>query len=114
MIKKRFWTRLKNVIRCYNNLKKFSKTPSITNSCLRHCNYYTPNALKTKLNLSDFTKLPFSTMHISCRSLLYKLDDVQSLLAELTVSVLALTETWFDSNSEEFVKNTRISQCVEI
>src|SRR6218665_2989123 len=29
---------------------------------------------------------------------------VQSLLAELTVSVLALTETWFDSNSEEFVK----------
>src|SRR6218665_995036 len=53
--------------------------------------YYTPNALKTKFNLSDFTKLPFSTMHINCRSLLYKLDDVQSLLAELTVSVLALT-----------------------
>src|SRR6218665_4011101 len=51
--------------------------------------YNTPNALKTKFNLSDFTKLPFSTMHINCRSLLYKLDDVQSLLAELTVSVLA-------------------------
>ena len=23
-------------IRCYNNLPNFSKTPSITNSCLRH------------------------------------------------------------------------------
>src|SRR6218665_557068 len=46
----------------------------------------------------------FSTTHINCRSLLYKLDDVQSLLAELPVSVLVLTETWFDSNYEEFVK----------
>src|SRR6218665_1365617 len=42
--------------------------------------YYTPNALKTKFNLSDFIKLPFSTMHINFRSFLYKLDDVQSLL----------------------------------
>jgi len=27
MIKKGFWTRLKNVIRCYNNLPNSSKTP---------------------------------------------------------------------------------------
>src|SRR6218665_178092 len=27
MIKKRFWTRLKNVTRCYNNLPNFCKPP---------------------------------------------------------------------------------------
>src|SRR6218665_376510 len=37
MSEKRVWTRLKKVIRCYNNLPFFSETPSITNSCLRHC-----------------------------------------------------------------------------
>jgi len=35
-----------------------------------------------------------SFMHINCRSINYKTDEVQLLLQQLPVEVLAITETW--------------------
>jgi Reverse transcriptase (RNA-dependent DNA polymerase)/Endonuclease-reverse transcriptase len=60
--------------------------------------YHTPQSLKPKFTPNS---LPFSIMHLNCRSMLYKLDEIRSLLDQLPVSVLALSETWLDARWEE-------------
>jgi len=54
-------------------------------------NYYGPNQLHHKFqNLPD----AFSLMHLNCRSLIPKVNDLLSLLQLLPVKIAALTETW--------------------
>src|SRR6218665_1435555 len=54
-------------------------------------NYYGPNQLHHKFqNLPD----AFSIMHLNCRSLIPKINDLLSLLQLLPVKIVALTETW--------------------
>lgn len=43
----------------------------------------------------------FSTLHVNCRSVLSKVSELQDMLIQLPVSVLALTETWLENCSED-------------
>ena len=60
--------------------------------------YTTPSALETKYS-SDQPHL-FTVMHINCRSITSKLPEIQILLSQLPVKVLAVTETWLDQSNE--------------
>ena len=61
--------------------------------------------LTTSTLSSKFKEKPqlFTTMHVNCRSIQYKIPDIQDLLAHAPVTVLALTETWIEQNWEDTV-----------
>jgi len=53
---------------------------------------------------------------INCRSILHKLLDIETLLYQFNIDVLALTETWLDSVSAENIKTrgyTFLHKCRE-
>jgi len=43
-------------------------------------------------------------MHINCRSLLHKLHDIETLLLQLDIDTLAVTETWLDHLCADTIK----------
>lgn len=63
--------------------------------------YLSPHSLSSKFALLSSSSL--SIVHINCRSLLPKLTEIRDLLDILPVSILALSETWIDKNSEDLV-----------
>src|SRR5688572_12296475 len=56
--------------------------------------YCAPDALSTIMASPHI----LSTMHLNCRSVLYKVGEVNDLLNSLPVSILALTETWLSDH----------------
>lgn len=58
-----------------------------------------------QLNIDDTVhyKNCFSVAHINCRSLMYKLPDIQLFLVQTGAAVLAVTETWLNANTEDAV-----------
>src|SRR6218665_993994 len=64
-----------------------------------NCRYNTPANIRLEHNAARFT-----FMHINCRSILHKLLDIETLLYQFNIDVLALTETWLDSVSAENIK----------
>src|SRR6218665_1385220 len=46
----------------------------------------------------------FAILHIYCRSMRYKLNEIRDILTHLRVVVLALTETWLETEIEESIK----------
>ena len=46
-------------------------------------------------------KLPL--FHINCRSILSKLNDIQVLIDQCGANIIAVTETWLNSDNEDFV-----------
>jgi len=63
-----------------------------------NCRYNTPANIRLEYNAR------FTFMHINCRSILHKLLDIETLLYQFNIDVLALTETWLDSVSAENIK----------
>ena len=59
--------------------------------------YCTPSTLKTKFNSTPL----FSVMHLNCRSIIHKIADINELLNFIPVSVLALTETWLNNETDD-------------
>lgn len=64
-----------------------------------NCRYSTLTDLNSKPVTSYFT-----FMHINCRSISNKISDIQLLLTQLNVDVLAVTETWLDYKSVDTIK----------
>src|SRR6218665_2436252 len=62
--------------------------------------YCTPSSMSGKFKA---TQQVFTAMHINCRSISYKIPDIQILLAQLPVKVLAVTETWLDRNNGDSI-----------
>lgn len=74
------------------------------------CNFFNDlsltNTYSTPYSLSkEFSTLPskFSVMHLNCRSVLSKLNEIGELLNLIPVTVLALTETWLTVNQADLV-----------
>lgn len=73
------------------------------------CNYFndlTYNTTYSSLppDSTQFTQSPsLSIMHLNCRSILNKLDEIKDLLTRLPVTVLALTETWLTDNEDDLI-----------
>jgi exonuclease III len=61
--------------------------------------YSTPDSLSTLINTPHL----FTTMHLNCRSMQYKIMDITDLLNTLPVPILALTETWLDADSVDTI-----------
>src|SRR6218665_813783 len=64
-----------------------------------NCRYSTLANIRLEHNAARFT-----FMHINCRSILHKLLDIETLLYQFNLDVLALTGTWLDSVSAENIK----------
>src|SRR5688572_16186361 len=45
----------------------------------------------------------FSILHINCRSVFYKLDEMCNILNYLPVTILTFTETWLPPNAEDSI-----------
>src|ERR1043165_5718524 len=53
--------------------------------------YYSPAQLLHRCNDASH---PFTILHLNCRSITYKINEIQTLLHQLSVNILAVTETW--------------------
>jgi len=58
--------------------------------------YNTPERLKAELGSIEHD---FTLMHVNSRSLTPKLEEIDSLLIQLPVKILAITETWLDQST---------------
>ena len=56
--------------------------------------YLTPNLVVPVMRRSDDGIIPFSLIHVNCRSLYHKVDDIRILLEVTQPTILAVTETW--------------------
>src|SRR6218665_2727522 len=95
--------------RVFKPLDEFSENSHIlTNSDIDpDCNYYNnitlgtsrymcAEEISTKFNLDEQS---LSVMHLNCRSLRHKVPEVNILLCQTEVTILALTETWLDPDT---------------
>src|SRR6218665_2944796 len=95
--------------RVFKPLDEFSENSHIlTNSDIDpDCNYYNnitlctskymcAEEISTKFNLAEQS---LSVMHLNCRSLRHKVPEVNILLGQTEVTILALTETWLDPDT---------------
>ena len=62
--------------------------------------YITPHQAVTAMG-SGTSTTPFSLLHLNCRSLYYKEDDVRILLEEIQPTILAVTETWLNDTQHD-------------
>jgi hypothetical protein len=63
---------------------------------IKECKYYSSTELKNN-SLRNSTSL--AVMHINCRSILPKLDEIGYLLHQVPPSILAVTETWLTEST---------------
>ena len=65
--------------------------------------FYLPNDVY--IMPSDIIKSndKLSLLHINCRSILSKLNDIQKLIDQYGANIIAGTETWLNSDNEDFV-----------
>jgi hypothetical protein len=62
--------------------------------------YITPHQAVTVMG-SGTSTTPFALLHLNCRSLYYKEDDVRILLEEIQPTILAVTETWLNDTQHD-------------
>jgi exonuclease III len=62
----------------------------------------TPHSPRWEAKLESI-EANFSVMHINCRSMVHKLDEIREVLSQLPVSILALSETWLESEFEDTI-----------
>ena len=62
--------------------------------------YSSPYSLSSKFIPSS---PKFSIMHINCRSILSKMNEIKELLSYWPVTILSLTETWLEENENDLV-----------
>ena len=63
------------------------------NNQLNLSRYITPERLKAELGSIEHD---LTVMHLNSRSLTPKLEEIHSLLIQLPVKILAISETWLD------------------
>ena len=66
--------------------------------------YIDPDAFATHIqSKSQPVNPPFTVLHINCRSMTHKLSEISELANKSEASIIALTETWLDSNLESTI-----------
>lgn len=66
----------------------------------RSCEYYAPSQLTFKFQEANRS---FSIMHLNCRSIGNKLNEIQLLLNDLPTDILTVTETWLTELTKDTI-----------
>ena len=68
---------------------------------LSECEYYGPSQLTHKFNKDANS---FAIMHLNCRIITLKLNEIELLLNQLPACVLAVTETWLTEATADTIR----------
>ena len=73
---------------------------------ITQCDYYDEEKFKQEISKRYQDQAHLSFLHLNIRSLMNKVDDLQQYFAEIehNFSVIGISETWLDNNTESFVQ----------